>query len=258
MKILADIAGVALLVYAGLCLLVFVAQRSMIYFTVPETSGTGAVEISIASEGETISVWKVPGNVDGRSDRALIYFGGNAEAVGLNVPDFKRFFPGYTIYLVNYRGYGSSTGRPTEAGLYNDALAVYDTVAAGHGSIAVIGRSLGSGVATYLAANRPVSKLALIAPFDSLVNVAAHHYSIFPVRWLLKDRYESIGRVDRIDCPVLIIVATRDRVIPPERSYALASAFPPSQMTVRLIEGADHNDLGLYPEFGSYLQRFME
>jgi alpha-beta hydrolase superfamily lysophospholipase len=123
----------------------------------------------------------------------ILYFGGNAERIEANREDFARMFPGRSVYLVAYRGYGASTGEPGEAALVPDALAVFDEVQRRHPGqrIAVIGRSLGSGIASQVAGQRPVARLALITPFDSMIGAAKTHYPIFPVDWLLDERYES-------------------------------------------------------------------
>ncbi len=117
----------------------------------------------------------------------MIYFGGNGEEVSWLVPEFSRV-PDWAALLVNYRGYGLSEGQPSETKLYRDALALYDRATRrpdiDSGRVIVMGRSLGTGVATYLASQRPVAGVVLISPYDSLVQVAREAYPFLPVNLL--------------------------------------------------------------------------
>jgi pimeloyl-ACP methyl ester carboxylesterase len=205
------------------------------------------------SEGESLKIWTIlrPGS------RALLYFGGNAEDVGDDIDAFSAAFPDHSLYLVNYRGFGGSSGRPTEAGLFADALALYDRVRTQQSEISVIGRSLGSGVAVYLASQRPVDRLALVTPYDNLVNVGRAHFPLLPVGMLLRDRYDSAGRSPAVNAPVLVVIAENDEVIPRARSEALVRAFRPDQVRVELIRGVDHNSLDVSPQYLGSVQAFL-
>ena len=240
-------------VYAGLCILLYVFQRSLMYFPTPAASTAPAEELQVANEGEELRIWRV------QTDRALalLYFGGNAENVALNIHDFRELFPQHAIYLVNYRGYGGSSGTPSERALYSDAEAVFDRVAAEHRSVAVIGRSLGSAVATWLANRREVSRLALITPADSFTSLARRHYPLFPAALLLKDRYDSLSRAGSIEVPVLFVVAEKDEIIPPESSRRLAAAMASARVSFEVVPGAGHNTIGLAPRFRAALARFL-
>ncbi len=141
--------------YAAVCLVLFAAQRSMIYFPQPSTGeGPGnALKILVPGAELRVSVRAHLG------PKALIYFGGNAEDVSLSLPAFSSAFPDRALFLLHYRGYGGSTGKPSEEAIQSDALALFDRVHLEYSDIAVIGRSLGSGVATRLASRRPASSL---------------------------------------------------------------------------------------------------
>ncbi len=184
----------ALVAYLLLCAWLYATQRGQIYFPTPETDHAGAEALWIESQGERIKVWAVrrPGR------KAFLYFGGNADDAAAHIDGFAAALPEHSLYLVNYRGYGGSSGRPSEAALFADALAVYDMVRKRHSDTVVLGRSLGSGVGVYLAAERPVSKLVLVTPFDSLVNVASSHFRWLPVRWLMRERYDSASRAPAV------------------------------------------------------------
>lgn len=253
MRSLLPFVGVMALAYGVLTAWVFFTQRGQIYFPTPVSEAPGAQALWIESQGERIKVWVVsrPG------DRAILYFGGNAEDVAGNVEQFAVAFPDCSLYLVNYRGYGGSSGRPAEARLVADALAVFDHVGRERSEIAVIGRSLGSGVAVQLASARPVERLVLVTPFDSLVNVAREYFRWLPVGLLMRERYESARRAPQVSARVLVVIADEDEIIRRERSYALAAAFAPAQARVVVVPGVGHNTLDLSPEYLQMVAAFL-
>jgi len=234
-----------LLIYIGFCLLLFVLQRKFLYFPQPSGAVSGVTEISFTTDGVQLNGWVVN---DGQP-KALIYYGGNAESIENNITFFETVLPNYSVYLIPYRGYGNSTGSPSEAHLYHDALYIFDHVKVNHQQISLMGRSLGSGVATYVAVNRQVEKLLLVTPFDSIVNVASNIYWMFPVSLLIQDKFQSINRVKNITAPTYIFVAENDRVIPRARSEQLIAQFTEQLADSILVSGADHNDISLYPEY---------
>jgi len=240
-----------LIIYLGIGLFLYLLQRSLIYFPAAETSANLNVRV-FQSEGQDIKVTLLN---EGR-ERALIYFGGNAENVDYNFRDFSQRFAGYTVYLVKYRGYSGSSGTPSEKAIYSDALHIYDEITRHHETIAVIGRSLGSGVATYLAAKRDVSKLALITPFDSIQNVAQSQFPIYPMAILLKDKYDSFGRAKHIQAETLVVAAELDDVIKMPRTERLLEGFT-SDVAFHVIKSAGHNDISNYPEYHRILDEFF-
>lgn len=238
--------------YAGLCLLMFATQRSQVYFPVPESTVPGATPMRVAVPGAELKVWSVerPGAA------ALVYFGGNAEDVGASVGRFAELLPEHSLYFVNYRGYGGSTGRPSERALTGDATALYDLLRKRHGEISVVGRSLGSGVAVRLASEREIRRLVLVTPYDSLTAVARSHFGWLPVGLLMLDRFDAVGRAPRVSSETLVVVAEADEVIPRARSDALVAAFrPPPRLVV--LAGARHNDLDLDPRYLGELAEFL-
>ena len=188
---------------------------------------------------------------------AIIYFGGNAESVVYSADNFLDTFPRQTIYLLNYRGYGGSSGQPTEDGIYADALFLFDKVLEKQATISVIGRSLGSGVATFLASKRPVEKMALISPFDSITSVAQNIYMIFPVFLMLLDKYDSISRVKDIKAETFVLIAEYDEVIPRIHSQRLIDEFPVEQITVKIIADSRHNDISEKAEYYQHLKDYF-
>jgi hypothetical protein len=187
----------------------------------------------------------------------IIYFGGNAEQVAYTAADFEQTFPNHTTYLLQYRGYGESTGQASESALYQDAINLYAAIMRTEPkTVTVIGRSLGSGVASYLASQRPIDQLVLVTPFDSIRSVAQSMLPVFPIQWLLHDHFDSISRADQIKAETLIITATQDRVIPAQHSTRLISALNAENTAVVNIE-AGHNDLDLEPEYLNSIQSFI-
>ena len=226
-------------IYAAACLALFFMQRSLIYFP-PAVAAYAAPKTSIlAVAGATVKVSERPL----AGERALIYLGGNAEDVTASLPLLDRAFPERALYLLHYRGYTGSTGSPSEEALVGDALALFDRVAREHPDVVVIGRSLGSGVAVQLASRRPVSRLVLVTPFDSLAGLAARQFPYFPVGWLLRDRYASSHHAPRVKAPTLLLAAGQDEIIPADSARRLLSHFPTGVAQMRVIDGAGHNSI---------------
>jgi len=247
------ILGVVAVLYLGLCVFLYFAQRSFLYQPGPETIGTEAEALRIESAGVSLKIW----NFNPQKARAIIYFGGNAENVYWNVPAFREIFPDFSVYLVNYRGYGGSSGSPSEIALFEDAISVFDQLSSRHESISLIGRSLGTGVATYLASVRQVDKMVLVTPFDSIVSVAKRGYPIFPVSLFLKDKYDSFGRAASIKSATLVILAENDEIILRESSDRLISAFKSTDVLVEMIEDATHNSIGTSSLYWQLLDDFL-
>jgi pimeloyl-ACP methyl ester carboxylesterase len=241
-------AAAAALVYLGLCALLALFQRSLIYFPQPRTNRSHPT-LTLAVAGATVRITHA--RATGQSPRpgAALYFGGNAEDVSWSVGDLAAAFPDRDLYLMHYRGYGGSSGRPSESALFSDALALVDSVRSSHRDVVVVGRSLGSGVAVYLASRRQVSRLVLVAPFDSVVQVAARALWFVPVRWLLRDRFESTRYAAAVSAPTTIIAAEHDVEIPRSHTEALLRRFRPGVATLAVIAGVGHNTISDSPDY---------
>jgi len=193
------------------------------------------------SDGERILVWHLPP----RGEKPVVlYFQGNGGGLDLRADRFRRLTAdGIGLVAVNYRGYGGSSGSPSETGLIADALAAYAFAAGRYPPerIALWGESLGTGVAVALAAERPVARVILESPFTSIADIAAAIYWFVPVRHLIKDPFPSDARIGKVTAPVLVLHGARDDVVPirfGERLYALIRA---RKRFVRLADAA-HND----------------
>ena len=230
--------------FIGLCVVFLVAQRSFIYRPTPITPAHAtALVLGVPDARLRISARLHDG------PKALIYFGGNAEDVAYAVPELAAAFPDRAIYLMHYRGYSGSSGRPTEASLRSDAQALFRMVHARHADVTVAGRSLGSSIAIRLAADEPVSRLLLITPFDSILTIAKRVAPFLPMSLLLQDTYESWRDASRVTCPTLLIAASDDELVTAADTRKLLQAFLPGVATLKVINGTDHNSVSAKPEF---------
>jgi len=241
-----------LLGYVAMGVFLYINQRSYLYFPTPD-SKTAYHHMTIHNDGESINVIVL----NKGHKNAILYFGGNAESMAGSADYIAGQFPEFTVYLMDYRGYGMSTGKASEAALYKDALKLYDIIKPKHQRISVGGRSLGTGIATYVAAHREVSKLALITPYDSIVNVAQDRYPIYPVSFLLTDKYDSLSRVKEIKAKTLIVIAEKDKVIPRENTQRLIEAFDKKQLEVIVIKNRGHIDISSDKRYYKIMQDFI-
>jgi uncharacterized protein len=174
----------------------------------------------------------------------LIGFGGNAQDAEMLGQDLASDFPELDVVVFHYRGFGPSTGKPSEAALLADALAIYDAMVARlePARIFAIGISLGSAVAAYLSKERSLAGLLLVTPFDSVEAVAKESYFWVPVGLLLRHRFPSAAFMADNPTPVAVIAAAEDRVVKPRRTEALIARL--ENLVFRAtLPGADHNTL---------------
>ena len=242
----------AAVAYVGLCIALYTLQRSFQYFPTPRRLGPAQMAGTFRS-GETLLQLTVRPHA---GPGAVLYFGGNGEDVSSSVAPLEAAFPEREIVMLHYRGYGGSAGRPTEADIAADAAGLFDRVHAEHPDVIVIGRSLGTGVAARLASTRPVARLVLVTPYDSLLGIAQRQFPMFPVRWLLVDKYESWRYASGIKVPVLILRAENDEVIPAASTELLRSRFPAGQVDYVVVPGASHNTIGDAPLYVRSLAAF--
>jgi fermentation-respiration switch protein FrsA (DUF1100 family) len=235
--------------YVGAVVLLYVVQRALMYFpeterTPPDAAGLPAAqEIRLdTTDGERLIAWHVPP----RGDRAVVlYLHGNGGALSHRAERFGALIAdGTGLVAIDYRGYGGSTGHPTEAGLLIDAETAYAFVAARYPAarIAVWGESLGTGVAVALAAERSIGHLVLEAPFTSAADLAARHYPFVPVRWLMKDQFRSDLHIASVAAPLLVLHGARDTIVPIEYGERLFGLAREPKRFVRFPEG-EHEGL---------------
>jgi pimeloyl-ACP methyl ester carboxylesterase len=239
------LAAIAAVMYVGCCVALFAMQRSMIYSPQRRFSADADTTFPLTVDGArlVVSSRTSPGS------NAVIYFGGNAEDVSQSIPTLQRAFPDSSLFALHYRGYNGSTGEPSETALIADALALFDRVHATYPHIVMIGRSLGSGVAIHVASMRPVERLVLVTPYDSLQEIAAQRFSLFPVRWLLLDKFESWRYASRVTAPTLLLAAEYDEVIPRTSTNLLYKHLPKSLATLIVVPDAGHNTISDTTEY---------
>ena len=238
--------------YVGIGALLYSFQDKLLYHPTPNIK-IDYPQMVLHQEGAEVVVHVLN---EGHQN-AILYFGGNAESMAQSANYIAAQFPEFTCYLMDYRGFGKSTGEPSEAALYGDALALYDRVAKKHERISIGGRSLGTGIATYVAAYREVSKLALITPYDSIVSVAQGRYPLYPADLLLKEKYDSLSRVKEIKAKTFIVVAQNDKVIPRVHTQNLINAFNKEQLQVRVIKNRGHMDISDDAGYYKTMQDFI-
>jgi len=236
--------------YAALVIGLFVGQRKILFRcdaaeVDPATLGLKAEILRLKTEdGETLLAWRVP-PAPGRP--LILYFHGNAGGLDLRVERFRAIAKaGMGFLAIEYRGYASSTGSPSERGLKLDGEAAY-TAAVASGvapeRIVALGESLGSGVAIALAARHKLGALVLDSPYSSIVDVAASAYWFVPVRALLRDPFRNDLLIGTIHTPTLIVHGSKDVVVPirfGEKLFGLAN--PPKDFW--RVEGAAHLAMG--------------
>jgi len=254
----------------GLPLLIYFLQERLLFFPQPLTqdplkANTGAAieEVSLtAQDGVRLHGWlvKAPATPGATQTPAplLIYFGGNAEEVSWLASTGDRY-SGWSLLMFNYRGYGRSEGTPGEVAFFADALQIYDYALerAEAGRIAVMGRSLGSGVAVYLATRRPVAGVVLVSPYDSIESVARGVYPYLPIGLMLKHRFDSLSRAPQVKAPLLCLVASEDRVIPRPHSERLYAAWNGKKQWLEIPHSA-HDDIAGEPDYWGAIADFLK
>jgi len=237
-------------IYAVVFLGLLIGQRRILFRcdaadVDPATLGLEAETIRLETEdGENLAAWRIP-PASGRP--LILYFHGNAGGLDLRVERFRAIVKaGMGVLAIEYRGYASSTGRPSERGLKLDGEAAY-AAAVESGvrpdRIIAFGESLGSGVAVSIAARRQIGALVLDSPYSSIADVAASAYWFVPVRALLRDPFRNDLLISQVSAPTLMVHGTKDPVVPirfGEKLFTLAN--PPK--TFWRVEGAGHLALG--------------
>jgi fermentation-respiration switch protein FrsA (DUF1100 family) len=240
----------------------WLTQESMLFFPQPVASTAhlparaSPLEV-VAADGTHLRGWIVKGAA--APAPTVIYFGGNAEEVSWTISD-AHWPRQWTIVGVNYRGYGTSEGKPGQPALTADALAIYDAVVKRDDvdprRIVVFGRSLGTAIAAHLAARRLAAGALLVSPYDSMTAIGQLHYPWLPVSLLLRHRFDAIPDAKRNAMPMLAIVGGSDSIIPANRSRALFDAWA-GPKTWLVVPGAGHNDLGQDDAFWRAVAGFL-
>lgn len=250
-------------IYLFLLLFIYVDQRNFIYLprsgdVRPERWGLSQVKwVHIKTQdGLTLNAWFSPPK--SAKTPTILYLHGNAAHIGYRVDRVRSYVQaGYGLLLLSYRGYGGSEGSPTELGLYQDARASIDFLKSKgiHTQCLVLfGESLGAGVAVQMGTEFDVGAIILQSSYSSLVDLGKKHYPIFPVSLLLKDRFESIHKIQKIQTPLLFLHGQQDDIVPISYGRKLyLAANPPKEM--KIYAGAGHNTM---PDVSSDVVAFLK
>ena len=268
METLLKVVVVAVLLYGALVGCVFIAQESLIYFpqtgrtiaTTPAAQGLPYEDAQIATEdGETLHAWWVPA---AKPRGTTLLFHGNAGNISHRI-DYARMFRslGYNTLLVDYRGYGRSTGKPTEEGTYRDAEASWRWLEArgiAGGEIVLYGESLGGGVASWLATRHRPRALVVASTFTSVPDLGAEVYRFLPVRLLSRFKYNTLERLAEVNAPVLVIHSPRDDIIPFSHGKKLYEAAREPKAFIEIAGGHNDGFVFMRPEWVKALGAFLD
>ncbi len=229
----------------------FVFQRKLLYFPAPlsEYQLAGSAPFTIleirTDDGLNLRSWQAKGDPE---KQTFIFFHGNAGNAADRIPAMKILLKaGHSVVLAEYRGYGGNPGKPSEDKLIMDARRLMDDIikqGVNEQDIILMGRSLGTGVATFLATEYDVAALVLISAYSSLPEVAAEYYPFFPVSLLMRDRFDNLDRIKNITAPLLVFHGEMDRIIPLPYGLKVYDAAQGKKEFIRL-PGQGHNDLDM-------------
>ena len=262
---IANLLLILFVFYCGTLAFLYFKQGSFIFFPTGISKSKEFLlqqfshyEVNINHDGLNLHGWFINREMSPEHP-LIIYYGGNAEEVSNNLFDLEKYEKESLLFM-NYRGYGKSTGNPSQANIFSDALFIFDhfsdTYSIPSTNIILMGRSLGTAVATYVAKLRHIKAVILISPFDSLVNIAKEHYPVFPVKLLLKHPFESVQIAQEITSPMITIIAGQDRIISNERSVILVEHWG-GECNYVIIKGAGHNNISNYPQYWDTLRLFL-
>ena len=249
-----SVLQILLLVYLGLMALIYFKQSSLVFLpemdrgfrASPAAIGLSFTPLKLATtDDETLDGWFVPAGTNRETRGLVVFFHGNAGNISHRL-DYLRMFHdlGLATLIIDYRGYGLSSGSPSEEGTYLDAEAAWRHATQGLGfpaeRIILFGESLGGGVATRMAAKNRPGALVLASTFTSVPDMGADLYPLLPIRWLAHIRYDNLERLSQINCPLLVIHSRNDDIIPFTQGQRLFTAARPPKQFLE-IEGG-HND----------------
>jgi fermentation-respiration switch protein FrsA (DUF1100 family) len=248
--------------YALLMAVIYLVQGRLLYLPnmpsrelvmTPDDVGWDYEDLSIETDdGVDLHGWFV----SGQSHRVLLFFHGNAGNISHRLESIRQFLTlGLSVLIIDYRGYGQSAGRPTEAGLYRDADAVWRYLTETRGvrpaDVVVFGRSVGGSVAARLASQQQPLALIVESSFTSVPDIARELYPWLPVRWLSRLKHATRDYVRDAQCPVLVVHSSDDEIIPFHHGEAIFAAAPQPR-SMLAIRGT-HNDAYIRDE-----RRYMD
>ena len=257
------------IVYCAFMALLYFSQDKFLFFPQPISTNTlkeikmkhkNSEEINLTTpDNFTIRGWFVKNSLDKKTP-LIIYFGGNTDELS-GMVDQSKNFNGWSIAFINYRGYGLSEGKPGEKEFDSDSLTIYDYFSkrpdVDSQNIVAFGRSIGTGVAVYLAKNRALNGVILVSPYDTIISLAKREFPFVPVELILKYRFDSISVSPAIKVPLLILTAEDDKTVPQEYSQRLMAKWGGPHELV-LIKGKGHDNISSGPLYWQSVNSFLD
>ena len=253
LKFLKIIIIIIVILYVGICTLLYFNQDDLLFHPKPKTLKEVSEILKMAPDLDTLSFVMNDGNRtcgyiynDTIKEKLplVLYFGGNAEEVS-HLSEKKNYFPNTIMVLINYRSFGLSQGIISEKNMFSDALEVYDKLITNPNidanNVIVIGRSIGTGVATYLSSQRETKATILITPYESMIDVAQEKYPFVPIGLLIKHPFKSNEYATSITTPVLALISKNDQIIPIKHAYNLLDVWKGKTSFLEVDE--DHNSI---------------
>jgi dienelactone hydrolase len=266
-KVAAGMAGFASMLWLGLTAAVAANQRRLVFNPTverevksPRSSGHRTRPVVLrAADGTRLCGWLMTPKIPGPHP-AVVYFGGRSEEVSWVVRDAGKLFPDMAVLAVNYRGYGESHGDPAENHMVEDGCMLFDWMAArahvDKRRIAVVGRSLGSGVAVQVAKERPVHSVVLITPYDSILAIAKRKFRVMPIEYMLRHRFESIKYAPALKAPTYVLRAASDDVVPHSHTDQLVAKL--AQLCGDdIVPASDHMNIPYLEDTQSRIAQFL-
>ena len=257
--------------YAAILSLVFFFQPRLVYFPLkasysatPRALGLAFEAVILRTEdGEQLAAWWIPAPATMPAHGTVLLFHGNAGNISHRIDYAKMFYGlGYSTLLVDYRGYGESSGDPSEQGTYRDAMASWLWLTTTRGikasDIVIFGESLGGGIATWLAAKQPPRALILASAFTSIADLGTELYPWLPVRWLSRIHYNNLANLEQIRAPLLIAHSPQDEIVPYAHGRRLHALAREPKAFLELSGGHNEGFVFAREEWVKALQVFLE
>jgi dipeptidyl aminopeptidase/acylaminoacyl peptidase len=267
-KKIAGVAGIASMLWMALTAAVAANQKRLLFNPVskrevdkPSSTGHRTRPIVLRSrDGTRLSGWLMKPNVVGPHP-GVVYFGGRSEEVSWVARDAGRLFPGMAVLAVNYRGYGDSHGDPAEEHMVEDGRLLFDWLAERHHvdpkRIAVVGRSLGSGVAVQVALERDAHSIVLITPYDSILAIAKRRFRTIPVEYVLRHKFESVKYAGALKAPTYVLRAASDDVVPHSHTDLLVQHLGATLHADETVPDSDHLNIPYLDATQSRIASFL-
>lgn len=260
-------AGAAGLLWAGMVSMIAANQRKLLFNPTllrevqsPRSTGhrTRAIVLR-ANDGTRLAGWLMTPRGPGPHP-AVVYFGGRSEEVSWVARDAGTLFPGMTVLAMNYRGYGDSRGVPGEEHMVEDGCMLFDWLCSRRNidaeRIAVVGRSLGSGVAVQVAKERPVQSVVLITPYDSILALAQRKFRVVPVSFVLRHRFESVKYASLLRAPTYVLRAASDDIVPHSHTDQLVAKMARLHLD-EIVPGSNHLNIPYLPDTQQKVAQFL-